>query len=134
MYPQRLSSPLWVATLLTAVAVAAFAPFARVLGDVYNIWNLKPEYSHGIMIPVLSAFLIWRQRAELRLLPFNGSWYGLALIVAGLVLRFVGVMTTMQTLQHYAFLLVLYGLVLTLVGPAIFRRLWMPLLDRKSVV
>jgi len=128
MYPQRLSSPLWVATLLTVVAVAAFAPFARVLGDVYNIWNLKPEYSHGIMIPVLSAFLIWRQRAELRLLPFDGSWYGLALIVAGLVLRFVGVMTTMQTLQHYAFLLVLYGLVLTLVGPAIFRRLWMPLL------
>jgi exosortase D (VPLPA-CTERM-specific) len=128
MYPQRLNSPLWVATLLTVVAVAAFAPFARVLGDVYNIWNLKPEYSHGIMIPVLSAFLIWRQRAELRLLPFTGSWFGLALIVAGLVLRFVGVMTTMQTLQHYAFLLVLYGLVLTLVGPAIFKRLWMPLL------
>jgi exosortase D (VPLPA-CTERM-specific) len=128
MYSQRLSSPIWVATLLTIVAVAAFAPFARVLGDVYNIWNLKPEYSHGIMIPVLSAFLIWRQRAQLRLLPFTGSWYGLALIVAGLVLRFVGVLTTMQTLQHYAFLLVLYGLVLTLVGPAIFRRLWMPLL------
>jgi exosortase D (VPLPA-CTERM-specific) len=128
MYLQRLNSPLWVYTLLTVVAVAAFAPFAGVLGDVYNIWNLKPEYSHGIMIPVLSAFLIWRQRAELRLLPFTGSWYGLALIVAGLVLRFVGVMTTMQTLQHYAFLLVLYGLVLTLVGPTIFRRLWMPLL------
>jgi exosortase D (VPLPA-CTERM-specific) len=128
MYPQRLSSPLWVYALLTIVAVAAFAPFAQVLGGVYNIWNLKPEYSHGIMIPLLSAFLIWRQRAELRLLPFSGSWFGLALIAAGLALRFVGVMTTMQTLQHYAFLLVLYGLVLTLVGPAVFRRLSMPLL------
>jgi exosortase D (VPLPA-CTERM-specific) len=128
MYPQRLGSPLWVYALLTIVAVAAFAPFAQVLGDIYNIWNLKPEYSYGIVIPLLSAFLIWRQRAELRLLPFTGSWFGLALIAAGLVLRVVGVMTTMQTLQHYAFLLVLYGLVLTLVGPAIFRRLRMPLL------
>ena len=56
--------------------------------------------------------------------------FGLALIVAGLVLRFVGVMTTMQTLQHYAFLLVLYGLVLALLtDPAIFRRLpWVPLI------
>jgi exosortase D (VPLPA-CTERM-specific) len=34
----------------------------------------------------------------------------------------------MHTLEHYAFLLVLYGIVLTLVGPAVFRRLWMPLL------
>jgi exosortase D (VPLPA-CTERM-specific) len=33
----------------------------------------------------------------------------------------------MSTLQRYAFLLVLYGLVLTLTGPVIFRRLWMPL-------
>ena len=128
MHPQRLGSPIWVYALLTVVAVAAFAPFAQVLGGIYNIWNLKPEYSYGIMIPLLSAFLIWRQRAELRLLPFTGSWFGLALIATGLALRFVGVMTTMQTLQHYAFLLVLYGLVLTLVGPAIFRRLWMPLL------
>src|SRR5207245_1672825 len=34
----------------------------------------------------------------------------------------------LQTVQHYAFLLVIYGLVLALTGPAIFRRLWMPLL------
>jgi len=34
----------------------------------------------------------------------------------------------MHTLEHYAFLLVLYGLILAITGPAIFKRLWMPLL------
>jgi exosortase D (VPLPA-CTERM-specific) len=110
------------------VAVVAIVPFARVLGDLYNIWNLKPEYSHGIIIPVLSAFLIWRQREQLRSLPFTGSWIGLPLIALGLTLRLVGELTTMFTIEHYAFLIVLYGLVLALTGPAIFRRLWMPLL------
>ncbi len=128
MHQARLASPVRLYVLLAIVVVAAIVPFARVLAGLYNIWNLKPEYSHGIIIPVLSAFLIWRQRAQLRELPFAGSWWGLVLIAVGLALRSVGALTTMQTLEHYAFLLVLYGLVLTLVGPAVFRRLWMPLL------
>jgi exosortase D (VPLPA-CTERM-specific) len=128
MQALRLPSPLWVYALLGIVVVAAIVPFAHVLGDLYNIWNLKPEYSHGIIIPVLSAFLIWRQRAQLRQLPFTGSWFGVPLIALGLALRFVGELTTMATVGHYAFLLVLYGIVLTLVGPAVFRRLWMPLM------
>jgi exosortase D (VPLPA-CTERM-specific) len=121
-------SPIALYSLLAVALVAAVVPFAKVLGGIYNIWNLKPEYSHGIIIPVLSAVLIWRQREELRRLPFTGSWIGLLLIGGGLVLRLVGESTTLETLEHYAFLLVIYGLVLTLTGPVIFRRLWMPLL------
>jgi len=119
----------WVMYALLAVAtIAAVVPFAGMLGGLYSIWSLDPEYSHGIVIPLLSASLIWRRRHELRELPFTGSWMGLLLIAAGLALRFVGVATTMQSFEHYAFLLVLYGLVLALTGPVIFRRLWMPLL------
>jgi exosortase D (VPLPA-CTERM-specific) len=129
MHPLRLGSPaIRVYTLLTVVIVAAVIPFTQALGDLYNIWNLKPEYSHGIMIPLLSAFLIWRQREQLRTLPFTSSWFGPLLILVGLVMRFIGQMSTMHTLDNYAFLLVLYGLVVTLVGPVVFRRLWMPLL------
>src|ERR1700738_1156827 len=128
MHQPRLGSPIPLYSLLALAIAAAIVPFARVLGDLYNIWNLKPEYSHGIIIPILSAVLIWRQRDELRRLPFTGSWLGLGLIALGLALRFVGELTTMQTIEHYAFLLVLYGLVLALTGPVIFRRLWMPLL------
>jgi exosortase D (VPLPA-CTERM-specific) len=128
MQTVRPASPLQVYSLLAVAIAAAVVPFARVLASLYSIWNIKPEYSHGIIIPVLSAYLIWRQREELRRLPFTGSWAGLVLIAVGLALRFLGELTTMQTLEHYAFLLVLYGVILALTGPAVFRRLWMPLL------
>jgi EpsI family protein len=128
MHRLRLASPISLYSLLALALIAAIVPFAPVLGSLYSIWNLKPEYSHGIIIPILSAGLIWQQRAHLRRLPFTGSWLGLGLIAAGLVLRYVGELATLQTLQHYAFLLVIYGLVLALTGPVIFRRLWMPLL------
>ncbi len=114
--------------LFAVAAVAVVAPFASMLGGLYRTWILQPEYSHGILIPLLSVFLIWRRRHELRGLPLSGSWIGLPLIAAGLLLRYVGESTTMQTIEHYAFLLVLYGLILALTGPVIFRRLWMPLL------
>ena len=112
----RFPTPLY--PLLALGVVAAFIPFAHVLGGLYNVWNLKPEYSHGLIIPIISTFLIWRQREEIRRLPFTGSWSGVALVIAGLGLRLVGELSTMETLEHYAFLLVIYGLVLAQIGRA----------------
>lgn len=114
--------------LFTLALAAAVVPFVHVLGNLYEVWNLKPEYSQGFIIPIVATYLIWRQREELLRLPFTGSWSALILIVAGLGLRLVGELTTMRTLEHYAFLLVIYGLVLALTGPVVFRRMWAPML------
>src|SRR5579871_97006 len=109
MHPLRIGTPARLYTLFAIAAVAAVAPFAHIFGDLYDIWNLRPEYSYGMVLPVLSAFIIWRQREQLRAMPFTGSWTGLGLIAFGLVLRYIGGATTMHTMQHYAFLFVLYG-------------------------
>jgi exosortase D (VPLPA-CTERM-specific) len=124
----QLRSPLPGYALFALALAGALLLFGSAIGQLYTIWNAQPEYSYGILIPVLSAFLIWRERTQLRGLPFTGSWYGLLLIIVGLALRLVGELSTMPAVVHYALLLVLYGLVLALTGPAVFRRLLMPLL------
>jgi len=113
--------------LLALAFAGALLLFASAIEQLYAIWNAQPEYSYGILIPALSAYLIWRQRDELRTLPFTGSWWGLGLILLGLALRLVGALSTMPAVVHYALLLVLYGLVLSLAGRVVFRRLLMPL-------
>src|SRR5215813_3014776 len=86
---------------LFAIALAgALLLFGSAIGQLYTIWNAQPEYSYGMLIPLLSAFLIWRERAQLRGLPFTGSWYGLVLIIAGLALRLIGQLSTMPALVH----------------------------------
>ena len=105
---------------------SAIVLFGSAIGQLYTIWNDQPEYSYGILVPGLSAFLIWRDRARLRGLPFTGSWYGLALVGLGLALRMVGALATMPAIVHYALLLVLTETALT--GPALFRQMLMPLL------
>ncbi len=78
-------------------------------------------------MPLLSAFLIWRQREQLAAYPYTGSWYGRSWIALGLALRAFCALTLMPTVMRYGFLLVLYGLTLSLTGPRLFRRLWTPL-------
>jgi exosortase D (VPLPA-CTERM-specific) len=108
--------------------IAAFIPFHGVLGNLFDVWNLQPEYSHGILIPLISLFLIWRERDLLTRTPFQGSWAGIALVSGGVLAWYVAELSTIWVIGQYAFLLVLYGLVLALVGPRTFRQLWVPLL------
>lgn len=123
----QLRSPLPGYALFALAIAGALVLFATAIQQLYSIWNAQPEYSYGILIPLLSLYLVWRGREQLRGLPLTGSWYGLLLIVGGLALRLIGALSTMPALVHYALLLVLYGLVLALTGPAVFRRLLMPL-------
>jgi exosortase D (VPLPA-CTERM-specific) len=114
--------------VLAFAVVAAYIPFAGVLNGLFGVWNLQPEYSHGVLIPVISLFLIWRERAALVRSPFTGSWLGVGLVVLGIFLWALGELSTIWVIAQYAFLVALYGLVLALTGGSVFRRLWMPLL------
>lgn len=120
-------SPLDWALMLFALAVAA-VPFVRVLSQLFGVWDIDPEYSHCVLIPLISIFLVWRERAELARTPFEGSWLGIGVLMAGAGLWGVAELSTIWTIEQYAFVVVVYGLVLALVGTKVFRRLWMAML------
>ncbi|MEW6745601.1 MAG: archaeosortase/exosortase family protein, partial [Planctomycetota bacterium] len=47
---------------------------------------LAPDsyYSHGFLVPLVVAYLIWRRRARLAALGPRPTWWGLALLLPGL--------------------------------------------------
>jgi exosortase D (VPLPA-CTERM-specific) len=121
----RLSSPVILA------ACAAFALTLWLFWDgivfMWGWWMGLPEYSHGVLIPPVAAFLIWQQKDRLERIPFSGSWWGVALVIVGGVLLAIGELATVFTVVQYAFLVTLWGLALALTGPKAFRLLLMPL-------
>lgn len=120
-------TPLGWGALAVALMVA-YLPYSSVLTWLYTSWSLQPEYSHGILVPLLSLFLLWRERDALARSEFKGSWVGLVLVAVAMVLWYASELSTIYVIGQYAFLVELYGLVLSLVGPAVFRRITMPLL------
>jgi exosortase D (VPLPA-CTERM-specific) len=116
------------ASIVLVAMLFALVPFTRALSQLYDIWSLQPEYSHGLLIPLISAFLVWRERRWLSETPFEGSWWGPVVVLFGVAMWALGQLSTTLALTHYGFLLVLYGMVLALTGWRVMARLWMPLL------
>ena len=91
-------------------------------------WITNPEYSHCLLIPLVSVFLIWQQKDRLERISFEGSWWGAVLVLLGGGLLVLGQLATIYTLVQYAYVVTLYGLVLSFTGVRAFRALAVPLL------
>src|ERR1700722_415232 len=131
--PAGVFLPVWrfpwtiVLAALTVVSLSLWL-FWDGLSLMWMIWIGAPEYSHCILIPPIAVFLVWQQKDRLERIPFEGSWWGVALVLLGGGLLVLGQLATIYTLVQYAYLVTLYGLVLSFTGARAFRVLAVPLL------
>jgi exosortase D (VPLPA-CTERM-specific) len=85
--------------------------FKSSLEIMVTTWINVEEYSHGFFIPVISIYFIWIRRRELTFIEsFKDAWPGLTLVIMGLLLGFLGGVTTLKTVEQYAFIITLTGL------------------------
>lgn len=121
----RIPKTTWVILGFTALVVIVV--YFEGLSEMVRFWNEREEYSHGFLIPFITLFLIWQKSENLRLIEFSGSWFGLAIVVAALLLNLVGELSALFIIVQYAFLLVLVGLVLSYTGWKGLKKLSVPL-------
>jgi exosortase D (VPLPA-CTERM-specific) len=123
--------PFRFAPLLPALLAAALLALVVGLGDgaqrMADTWLNTDEYSHGILIPFVAAFLAWQRLPGLRELELRGSWVGLLVVFAGLAIGSLGQFGTVYVLQQYALVVVLAGLVLAIGGWPLLARMKAPL-------
>lgn len=91
-------------------------------------WENREEYGHGYMIPFITAFLIWQKKDQLEKIEFERSWLGVAIVGLGLFLFYAGELSAIYTVIQYAFLIALFGVVLSLMGMKAFRVILVPML------
>ncbi len=91
-----------------------------------DIWN-DPNYSHGLLIPLVSLYLIKQRFAQLRKAQSISSSKGLLFIVAALLLFVLASVAGEQFSQRVSFVILLYGLVLFLEGSEIAKLLLFPI-------
>jgi len=119
----------WSLVLAAAiVATLSVWPFWEGLAQLWAWWAASPEDSYGVMMPPIAAFLMWQQKDRLERIPFTGSWWGIALILLGGAALVVGQLGTVLTIVQYAYVVTLYGLILSFLGSTAFRRIGIPLL------
>ncbi len=75
-----------------------------------NSWLSHSYYSHGFLIPLVSGFIFWRKRHQLK--QANPFPPGILVITLGLSLYVPGLLFYFNFLSAISFLIVLSGLVL----------------------
>lgn len=101
-----------------------FAPFLRV---VVNHWLHDAIFSHGMLIPLISAYLIWQKRAELAGLRVEPWSPGLGLVVLGCILNVMGTLSGILLVSGMGLSAVLIGITGFLWGKEPARKLAAPL-------
>jgi exosortase D (VPLPA-CTERM-specific) len=118
----------WLWILVAIAAVLLLTVFYDGLSVMVEWWSGSPEYGHGFALPFVAAFFVWQKKDLLEALPFEGSWAGLLVVIAGIALYVAGELSTLYVVVQYSFLIVLWGLILALLGWRAFKLVWVPLL------
>lgn len=90
--------------------------YAPILVELGRDWIRDPNYSHGMLIPVISGYLVWRQRQRLRDLPIRPANIGIIGVLGALALLVVGAAASEVFTQRVSLLALLFSTVVFTLG------------------
>jgi exosortase D (VPLPA-CTERM-specific) len=107
-----LRDPLLLASLIVAMGWL----YHPVLAALASQWWMEEDYSHGFLIPVVSAVVAWKQRARLAALPREPSLLGHLVVATGIGLLVLGTAAAELFTMRLSLVVTLTGLVLACLG------------------
>jgi exosortase len=122
--PRKSTLPWNAVAWFGALLLVVYFPVLRHL--VRQCYN-DPDMGHAFFVPVISGFIVWQRREELAAVKTRPDWRGLILVVWG------GIQLTLATLgaelfsARLALVFTLVGLVWTLGGAVLLKKLSFPL-------
>ncbi|MCB2141183.1 exosortase/archaeosortase family protein [bacterium] len=111
--------------ILILLWAIAFYPLYPLL---FETWMNDSNSSHGILVPLISTFLIWRMRPELEDLPKQTDLRGLLILIASMSLYILSYAGGVTVISRCMIVFSLIGLVLYNFGPTVLKVLAFPLL------
>ena len=104
----------WIKVLLFGLILVAlyYSSFSWL---VLKDWQ-REDYSHGWLIPLVILYLLWEKRPALQAIAAKPSWLGLAVLLPGLFLYWLGELAGEFFTQYLSFTLIIIGLCWLLLG------------------
>src|ERR1700691_2008926 len=100
-FPRTPALGAWVLGLITAL-LAAIA-FRGALLELVRRWTNQEEYSHGFLIPLVVAWLLWTRGDALCAGMGGRPWTGPLLILLAMIMHVVGALSAIFILSQLAF-------------------------------
>jgi exosortase len=109
----------------TALLIIAYFP---TLKHLVEQWSTDEDVGHGFFVPLVAGYIAWQRRDQLMALQWKPAWWGIPIMLWGILQSYVGTLGAELFLQRSAFLITLLGLLLVLGGVELIKTLAFPLL------
>jgi exosortase len=126
--PDSAKSPRLFWLPYAAIATLLAVLYYRVAIKLVYDWYTLPDYSHGFLVPLFAAFLVWDKRKAISATPIKQTWAGIVLILFAIAILILGVYGVELFTARISFVFLLTGIIWTLCGWAMVRELRFPLL------
>jgi exosortase len=113
------------ALLIAAVSVGSFWP---TLGKLVHAWLNDAQYSHGLLVPLFSAGLLWARRDQFPAVVRTAPVAGFGLLVVASMVRILGGAIYFEWLEQITLLPFIAGLLLIFGGMPVLKWALAPLL------
>ncbi|WP_262691496.1 exosortase A [Kordiimonas aestuarii] len=112
---------------LACVGLVCFAWQDTLEHIFYIVWN-RDVYSHGVTVPVVTLWLVWRCITEAAIPPPQAYGRAASLVLLAVLLWMLGAALEARVLEHVALVGILQALVIMVYGPAVYRQILFPML------
>ena len=119
----------WGLFWLIAITLAAGLLFWSGFEILFEAWS-RPEYSHGPLIPVLSALMFLRELKQYppQPGPKNDRWPGVFVVLLAVMVMGLGTLLQIDSLEAYAIIIWVAGILLISFGWQTGKYFWPPVL------
>jgi exosortase len=108
---------------LILIIAACFWLYRPEISQLWEIWLSNDEYSSGLLVPFLAAYVIWNRRKQLEKIPKQSLLAGLAVFLFAQAVRFFGLIFMYDSAQRFSIVLSCAAIVIFLFGWQFFRKL-----------
>jgi exosortase len=114
---------------LAVIAALTLILFHHTLRGLFFRWTDWEDgtYSHGLLVPAFSVFLLFDMRHKLARTPIRPNWAGLAILVLAILMFLAGRLANTLFVQAVAFIVAIAGLTLLAGGWALLKAVALPI-------
>jgi exosortase len=100
--------------------------YLQVIIGLVGDWWVDSNYSHGFLVPLVSAYLVWKKKDKLITLERKKSYLGFLIFLLGLGIYIIGTAGAEYFSARFSLIIVLFGLVYYLNGKEWAKELLFP--------
>ncbi len=128
MNPSNPKNPINTKLKLIVLLILWAVAFIPVYPSLFWTWINHSNNSHGILVPFISAFLVWQKRYQLRQSSVSNSDWGMIILVSTMFLYILSYAGAVTVISRVMIVFSLIGLILFTLGKDIFSTIKFPLL------